>query len=141
MIAFGVAMGAFGLLRFLQHDWGDTVNAVLYLGGGVVVHDGIIAPLTIALTFLGVRVVPRKARVAVITGLVVLLTVTVTAVPVLGAWGRTPDNPSLLDRHYVLGWCVFALVVLVGSLVTLAPAWRRLGQPGPEDRHDDEGGA
>jgi hypothetical protein len=139
--AVGVAMGAFGLLRFLQHDFGDIVNAVLFLGGGVVVHDGIIAPLTIALTFLGTRVLPSKARVATVTGLVVLFTVTVTAIPVLGAWGRQSSNPSLLDRHYVLGWCVFALLVLAGSLLTLTPAWRRLVERGHEDPHDDEGGA
>ena len=45
----GVLMGAFGALRFLQLDFADIVNAVLFLAGGVIVHDGFIAPLTVAL--------------------------------------------------------------------------------------------
>jgi hypothetical protein len=139
--AVGIAMGAFGLLRFLQHDFGDIVNAVLYLGGGVVLHDAIIAPLTIAVTFVAARFVPGKARVATVVGLVVLLTVTVTAIPVLGAWGRRADNPSLLDRHYLLGWCVFAVLVLAGTLLSLTPAWRRLGERRHEKPHEVEGGA
>jgi hypothetical protein len=124
--AVGVAMGAFGLLRFLQHDFGDIVNAVLWLAGGVAVHDGIIAPLTIGLTLLATRVLPRKAWAATTAALIVLLTVTVTAIPVLGAWGRRPDNPTLLDRHYLLGWVVFVVVVLLVTLLTITPLWRRL---------------
>ncbi len=61
----GVAMGAFGALRFLQLDLPDIVDAVLWLAGGVVIHDGIIAPLTIALTVLATRVVPPGARTRV----------------------------------------------------------------------------
>jgi hypothetical protein len=124
--AVGVAMGAFGLLRFLQRDVSDIVDAVLWLGGGVALHDGIIAPLTIGLTVLATRVVPRKAWVVTTTALVVLLTVTVTAIPVLGAFGRRPDNPSLLDRHYLLGWLAFSSAVLLVSLLTITPLWRRL---------------
>ncbi len=130
--AVGVAMGAFGLLRFLQHDFGDIVNAVLWLAGGVAVHDGIIAPLTIGLTLLATRVLPRRAWAATTAAMIVLLTVTVTAIPVLGGWGRRPDNPTLLDRHYLLGWVVFALVVLLVTLLTITPLWRRLvprGEP------------
>ena len=117
----GVLMGAFGALRFLQLDVDDIVNAVLFLGGGVVVHDAFIAPLTLALVFLGTRVVPSRMRTAVTMGLVVLGTVTVTAIPVLGDFGARPDNPTVLPRNYVLGWFVFAGVVLV---VTVVAAWR-----------------
>ena len=134
--AVGVAMGAFGLLRFLQHDFGDTVNAVLWLAGGVALHDGIIAPLTIGATFLAIRVVPKKVWVVTTTALVVLLTVTATAIPVLGSWGARSDNPTLLDRHYLVGWCMFAAVVLLGSLLTVTPLWRRL----VHQSRDDQGG-
>ena len=134
--AVGVAMGAFGLLRFLQHDLGDIVDAVLWLAGGVVVHDAVIAPLTLGATFVGARLLPRRARAVTAAGLVVLLTVTVTAIPVLGSWGARPDNPTLLDRNYVVGWCVFAIIVLLASLVRLTPAWRRLVH-----RKAHEGGA
>jgi hypothetical protein len=136
----GVAMGAFGLLRFLQHDFGDIVDSVLWLAGGVVVHDAIIAPLTIGAIVLGRRVLPRKFWVVTASGLVVLLTVTVTAVPVLGSFGTRPDNPTLLDRNYTVAWIVFALLVLLVSLLRLTPLWRRLGSRHPVARPTDKGG-
>jgi hypothetical protein len=138
--AVGVAMGAFGLLRFLQHDLADIVDAVLWLAVGVVVHDAVIAPLTLGVTVVGTRLLPRRARVLTTTGLIVLLTVTATAVPVLGSWGARPDNPTLLDRNYVAGWCVFAVLVLLGSLLTLTPAWRRLVYRGPGKLQEEQRG-
>lgn len=132
--AVGVAMGAFGLLRFLQLDLPDVVDAVLWLAGGVVLHDVVVAPLTIVLTVLLRRLVPAAARTRVTVALVVLATVTVTAVPVLGRWGARPDNPTLLDRDYVGGWLVLAAAVaLVALLAGPARALvRRRRGPGGE---------
>jgi len=121
----GVLMGAFGALRFLQLDLEDIVNAVLFLAGGVIVHDGFIAPLTVALVFLLTRVVPSRMRTAVTMGLVVLGTVTVTAIPVLGGFGARPDNLTVLPRNYVLGWFVFAALVLVVTGVAALRAPRK----------------
>ena len=114
--AVGVLMGAFGALRFLQLDLADLFDAVLWLAGGVVVHDAILAPLTIALTVLGTRVVPAGLRTRVTVALVVLLTVTVTAIPVLGRFGARPDNATILPRDYTAGWLVLAALVLVATL-------------------------
>jgi hypothetical protein len=130
--AVGVAMGSFGLLRFLQHDLGDVVDAVLWLAGGVVVHDAIVAPLTLVAAVVGARVLPPRVRPVVVTALVVLLTVTVTAIPVLGSWGARPDNPTLLDRSYGLGWIVLVVMVLAVTVLRLTPAWRRLVHRRPE---------
>lgn len=115
--ALGVAMGAFGALRFLQLDRPDIVDAVIWLAGGVLIHDAVLAPLTVASTVLLRRLVPAAARARVTVGLVVLLTVTATAVPVLGRWGAKADNPTLLDRNYVGGWLVFAALVLLCVLL------------------------
>jgi hypothetical protein len=127
----GVAMGAFGALRFLQLDLPDIVNAVLWLAGGVIVHDGILAPLTVGITVLLARVVPSVARVRVTVALVVLTTVTVTAIPVLGKFGARPDNLTILPRNYVVGWLVFAVVVLVVTLLAgpVARLVRGRGRP------------
>jgi hypothetical protein len=119
----GLAMGAFGALRFLQLDLAGILDALLWLAGGVAIHDAVIAPLTIGLTVLATRVVPRSARLRITVGLVVLATVTTTAVPVLGRWGARPDNPTLLDRGYLGGWLVFAALVLLAMLLS-GPAIR-----------------
>jgi hypothetical protein len=120
--ALGVAMGLYGALRFVQLDLADLLDALLWLAGGVLVHDGVLAPLTLAATWLGARLVPDRLRSRVVVALVALLTVTVAAVPVLGRFGARPDNPTLLDRHYLLGWLVVAVVLL---LTTLLPRRRR----------------
>ena len=65
----------------------------------------------------GARVVPGGFRAPAAAGLVVLGTVTLLAVPVLGRFGARPDNPTLLDRHYTLGWLVLAAVVLLAVVV------------------------
>ena len=122
----GVLMGAFGALRFLQLDLDDIVNAFLFLAGGVIVHDGFIAPLTVGS---GCSSSPgsspagcaRRSRM----GLVVLGTVTVTAIPVLGGFGARPDNLTVLPRNYVLGWFVFAALVLVVTGVAALRAPRK----------------
>lgn len=116
--ALGVVMGAFGALRFLQLDLPDLVDAVLWLAGGVVLHDAVVAPLTILLTVALARVVPEAWRSRVTVAAVVLLTVTALAVPVLGRFGARSDNPSLLDRDYVGGWLVLAALVLVATLLS-----------------------
>jgi hypothetical protein len=128
----GVAMGAFGALRFLQLDLPDIVNAVLWLAGGVALHDGVIAPLTVGLTVLLARAVPSRARVRATVALIVVATVTVTAIPVLGKFGARPDNPTILPRNYLLGWVVFVALVLLVSVLA-GPATRLVrgrGKPG-----------
>jgi hypothetical protein len=122
--ALGVGMGAFGTLRFLQLDFEDIANAVLWLAGGVLIHDAVIAPLTIGLTLLLTRVVPADARKRVAVALVVLATVTVTAFPVLGRFGERPDNPTILPRNYLVGWVAFAVLVFLVTLI--AGRWGRL---------------
>ncbi|MGY2874256.1 hypothetical protein ACVW00_001446 [Marmoricola sp. URHA0025 HA25] len=65
----------------------------------------------------------------VVTGAVVLGTVTLVAIPVLGRFGARADNPTLLDRNYLLGWLVVATltVVLVGAALAVARSGRAGG--------------
>ena len=133
----GVSMAAFGALRFAQLDLDDIVDALLWLTGGVIVHDAVVAPLTIAVAVLATRVVPRAVWGVVLAGLVVLATVTATAIPVLGGWGARPDNPTLLDRDYPLGWAAFAGLVLLGMIVGVGV---RVGAGGRRARGRAEGG-
>ncbi len=132
-LLLGVLAGAFGALRFFQRDLADIVNAVLWLVGGVLIHDAIIAPLTIAVTVLVAKVLPAGVRVRVTVALVVLVTVTVTAVPVLTGLGVRPDNPTLLPRNYWGGWLVLVTLVLLvtGLAGPVLRGWRtRAGRGG-----------
>ena len=130
--AVGVLAGAFGALRFLQLDLPDILDAVLWLVAGVAVHDALIAPLTIGLTLLATRVVPPGVRARVTVAVVVLATVTVTAIPVLGTFGARPDNPTILPHNYLAGWLVLAVLVLLVTLLAgpVTRRWHRGRQQG-----------
>lgn len=58
-----------------------------------------------------------------------LVTVTATAIPVLGSWGSRSDDSTLLDRDDIMGWCVFAAVVLLASLIPLRSGRMVFGNP------------
>ncbi len=124
--ALGVVAGLFGAWRLLGRVQGsDLLDVVVWMAGVVVVHDAVLAPLTVLLTVALRRVVPAAWRSRVTVALLVLVTVTLTAVPVLGRFGARSDNPTLLDRDYTAGWWVLAGVVLAVTLL-VGPVSRRL---------------
>ncbi len=118
-----VLVGLWHLLLRGRLDAPDLVSAALWLAGGVVVHDAVLAPLVV---LLGVGLLPRlpaHVRAPAVAGLVVLGSVTLLAIPVLGRFGAKPDDPGLLPRPYLLWWLV--LVVLVVAAVAVASFVRR----------------
>jgi hypothetical protein len=128
--ALGVAVAGYGVFRLLELGWSNLVATVVWLAGGVLLHDVVLAPATIVVCALAVLALRSRAwRAAAAGGLVVLGTVTVTAIPVLGRFGARPDNPTLLDRPYVAGWLVVAGLVLAGSV--LAGWWGSRRDTGP----------
>lgn len=115
--AVGVLLAAYGgwLLLTRGHDRGDVV---VWLASGVLLHDGVLALVTVALGTLAARLVPAPARAPVVVGLVVLGSTTLLAVPVLGGFGARADNPTLLDRDYRAGW----LALVAATTVVVAAA-------------------
>ncbi len=111
----GVGAGLYGAWLLLSRQSGDQlVSAGVWLVGGVVLHDLVLAPLVLVAVAAAGRLAPRPVRAPAAVLLVVIGSVTLLAAPVLGALGRRADNASLLDRDYWSGW-----LVLVGVLVVL----------------------
>ncbi len=110
----GVAGVAYGGWLLLQRGTGDLVATVVWLAGGVLVHDAVLAPLTLLAGVVAGRLLPPRWRGAVARTAVLLGPLTLLAVPVLGRLGARPDNPTLLDRHYWTGWAVLAGLCLLG---------------------------
>lgn len=129
----GLGAAAYGLVELLDVGL-DNLRAVLvWLVGGVVVHDGVLAPATVGLGVLVVAVRRRPVPAPLVAGAVVLGTVTVVAVPVLGRFGARPDNPTLLDRDYGLGWLVLATLTLLVSAAATAVTVARSRKRGGDD--------
>lgn len=114
----GVATAVYGVRLLLEQGGGNLRATLSWLVGGVLLHDAVIGPAVIAMTAAVVLVSGRHLPAPAIVGAVVVGTVSVVAVPVLGRFGARADNPTLLDRHYVIGWTV--LVGLTCAAVALA---------------------
>jgi hypothetical protein len=115
----GLAVGVYGGYLLLSLGLDNLVAAVLWLAGAVIVHDGIVGPAMIVLGAGVAALVPHRFRAPVAAGLIVLGTVTMTAIPMLGRFGERPDNATLLDRNYLAGWLVFAALVAAGTAVAV----------------------
>ncbi len=121
----GLALGIFGAWSLLRLGLLNLFWALLWLVGGVIGNDALLAAATLAAVAIGTRILPSWARAPAAAGLVVLGTVTLMAVPVLGRFGAKPDNPSLLDRSYGVGWLVLAGIVAVAVVAASAVTRRR----------------
>jgi hypothetical protein len=126
-----VAIGTLGVLAGLYGGWlvlsrgHDLLNLGVWLAAGVVLHDGVLALVLLAIGTVAVRLLPRPAKAPAVVGFVVLGSVTLLAVPVLGRFGARSDNPTLLDRDYTVGWLVLAGLVLVGVVTASLVGSRR----------------
>jgi hypothetical protein len=108
----GVLAGLYGAWLLLDQGLDNLRATAIWLAGGVVIHDGILAPAVLVVCSVATRLLPARARGPAVVGLIVLGTVTVVAIPVLGRFGARPDNPTLLDRPYLTGWLVVAGLTL-----------------------------
>ena len=129
----GVAGSTYGAWLLLGEDLSDLVSTVVWLAAGVLLHDFVLVPLTLGVSWLGMLLLPPGHRAPIAAGLVVLGTLTLMAVPVLGGWGANTDNPTILDRNYTVGWLVVGTLVLVGVVAGLLRE-RRSGGPSARRR-------
>lgn len=128
LAALGVVAGLYGVWSLREVDPGDWWSLLAYLGGGVVVHDFVLAPVVVVLGVLAARVAPEAWRAPMAVAVVVWGTVSVMAVPVLGRFGALADNPTLLDRPYLSSWAVGTALVLAAVAAAGAVRARRVAR-------------
>jgi hypothetical protein len=128
----GVLVGLYGLFLLIPLGFDNLLATAVWAGGGVIAHDGILAPVVLLACALALRLLPRAAQAPAAVGMIVLGTLTVVAIPVLGRFGARADNSSLLDRSYVPAWLVIAGLTLaaVALASVLAARNRRTTRSG-----------
>lgn len=122
----GAAVG-WGLIvvgiAFALAQPGSTRPPVLaaFVIGLLVIHDGIIAPMTCVIGARMRRTKTTPPTRGIIEGAVILsVIVALFSVPLIAGWGDLPDNPSLLPGNYGVGlliilaitWATTALMLL-----------------------------
>ncbi|MER5759374.1 hypothetical protein [Streptomyces sp. NPDC002082] len=120
-------LGGAGLLLIaiggrLLADLPDPLDVLVWMGGALVLHDGIIAPLVLV-AGLAVAAVPARGLVrgALLTaGVLVLVTLPLLLRP------GTPPNPSALPLPYGRNLLlVLAAVAVAAGVMAVAGRWRR----------------
>ena len=119
----GAAGAAYGLLLLVGLGPAQVSSVLGWVVGGVLAHDGILAPLVVVLGVAAAGRAPTWLRAPLLWALVVLGPLTLVAVPVLGRFGAKADNPTLLDRPYWLGYA--GVVGLVVAVTIIAAVRRR----------------
>ncbi len=116
----GVAAIVWGVLLLLDRPDG-LVSVLVWAGGAVLVHDLVLAPLTVVVGVLLGRLLPPATRTPSLLLLAGWALVTVAVANVLSGQGGKPDNPTLLTGDYGLAWGVATLVVAlaVGARVVV----------------------
>lgn len=111
LVAVGVLMGLWGLWLIRDFRFDQLRSAGVWLVGGVIVHDGILAPLAVGFGVALARVTPAYARKPVTVGLILWCTVTIAVANVLSGKGGKPDNDTILNRPYVATWLILTVVM------------------------------
>lgn len=121
----GVAFGLWGVWLMRDFSGEQLLSVGIWLGGSVLLHDAVLAPLTVGLGVAGARLVPRHARAVAGVAFLLWATLTVTFLPVLSGQGGKPDNDTILGRPYLASWLVLT-GILVGAAVIAARRRRTL---------------
>jgi hypothetical protein len=123
--AAGVALIGVGV--FLLMDVRDLTDALVWLGGAVVVHDLVIAPVVL---LAGLLLVRDGARRPVRGTLLVMGALTAVALPVLLRPGRTA-NSSVLPLDYPRNW-----LIALGAVAAVTAIWSTVRGLGRKRRPD-----
>lgn len=110
----GVAL--MGVGSSLLMGVGDLTGVLVWLGGAVVLHDALIAPLVL---LVGLVLVRGGVRGPVRGALMVSGALTMVALPVLLRPGR-PANSSVLPLDYSRNWLIALVAVTTVTALVLA---------------------
>ncbi len=95
----------------------SLVSIAIFLAGGVIAHDALIAPVTVAGGAAARRLLPPAYLAPLVVAVVLVGTLTVASIPVLFGVNESPTNQTLLDRPYLLSWLVVLAVTAVAVVV------------------------
>ena len=119
LLVLGLGGGLWGLWLMRDFTSSQLISVGSFLVGGVILHDAVLAPITVGLGVLAARLLPGHFRAA--AGIAFLLwgTLTLAFFNVLSGQGGKPDNSSVLDRPYALSWLAMT-GVLAGAAIIAA---------------------
>jgi hypothetical protein len=116
----GLGLLGFGFYRLLTEiPFTDLAVLAVWLIGAVLIHDGVLSPLVLAVGRTLARL-PARARQYVQAALIASAPVTVIAIPLIYRRGSEPDSKALLQQNYAAHLGLLVTVVAGVSLLLYA---------------------
>jgi hypothetical protein len=135
LIVIGVALGAYGAVLLWDNSSTVLVRIAVWALVAVVVHDFVFAPLCAVIGLAGRPLIPVRWRSPVAVAALCSIVLVLLAIPVYSRPGLRPDNPTVLDRNYPLGfWIAQAVVWACVPLYYLLARWLPVRQDQVVDR-------
>ena len=129
LLLTGVGFGLWGVWLMRDFTSEQLVSMGTWLVGGVILHDAVLAPVTVLLGVVAARALPRRTRAVAAIAFLVWATLTVAFANVLSGQGGKPDNDTVLHRPYVLSWVVLSVAIAVSASVVAHRRRRVADQP------------
>ncbi len=139
LLLAGVGFGLWGVWLMRGFTSEQLISMGTWLAGGVILHDAVIAPVTVLLGIVTARLLPGRPRAVVAIAFLVWATLTVTFVNVLSGQGGKPDNDTVLNRPYGLSWIVLTAVIVVAAVFVAFRGARGSRKPASERSQESPG--
>ena len=121
LIAAGVLLGLFGVFRLLtQIDSYDLFVLLCWLAGALIIHDGLLAPLTIAVGAVLAKFVPPRARGFVQGALIAGALITAIALPMIYRQDSQPKVKAILQQNFGANLATLLAIVTAAAVVLYA---------------------
>jgi hypothetical protein len=125
--AIGVLMGLWGAWLMLPEV---SPSLLIWLGGGVLVHDALVAPLVGVTGLVLARRLGPVWRTPVAVGLVLSAVLALLAFPLIARPSADVENPGLHDQNHPLGLTLALLVVWAGAAAVALARQHWAARPG-----------
>lgn len=124
--AVGIVGIAFGVVRILTSaDATKPLQLIKWLIAAVILHDAILAPATVVISWAVARMIKGRAQAYVLSGLAVAGLTTLVALPLLYRHGKSAPGTTLLTRNYGVNLLVLLAVIAIGSAIAYLIMGRR----------------
>jgi hypothetical protein len=121
LAASGIAVAVYGFGRLFTEIPAHSLTLLAaWLIAAVLIHDGLLSPVVIAVGWTLHRLVPPRGRRYLQAALIMSALVTIVAVPMIYRANRQPPSKAILRQNFGQNLALLLAVIAVATLVLYA---------------------